>query len=90
MNERISEIANKAREYAKAYVAECKHYGYYMEHNEYEIRFESKLAELIIQECVDQIRRSTPVAQENDFEEGAKWAFEESVIVIKEHFRVDK
>jgi hypothetical protein len=53
MNERIKELAEQAREYARDYVAECKHYGYYMEHNEYELRFEEKFAELIVKECAD-------------------------------------
>ena len=51
MNERIRELAEQAREYASDYVADCKHYGYYMEHNELEIKFEEKFAELIVREC---------------------------------------
>ena len=51
MNERIRELAEQARKYARDYVAECKHYGHYMEHNEYELRFEEKFAELIVEEC---------------------------------------
>lgn len=56
MNERIKELAEQAREYARDHVAECKHYGYYMEHNEYELQFEWKFAELIVKECIEQIR----------------------------------
>ena len=52
MNERIKELAEQARKYARDYVADCKHYGYYMEHNEYELRFEEKFAELIVRECL--------------------------------------
>lgn len=52
MNERIRELAEQARKYARDYVADCKHYGYYMEHNEYELRFEEKFAELIVRECL--------------------------------------
>jgi len=52
MNERIRELAEQAREYASDYVADSKHYGYYMEHNELEIKFEEKFAELIVQECI--------------------------------------
>ncbi len=51
MNERIRLLAEKARKYARDYVADCKHYGYYMEHNEYELRFEEKFTELIVREC---------------------------------------
>ena len=53
MNERIRELAEQARKYARDYVTECKHYGHYMEHNEYELRFEEKFAELIVKECCD-------------------------------------
>lgn len=52
MNERTRELAKQARNHARNYVAECKHYGYYMEHNEYELRFEEKFAELIVKECL--------------------------------------
>lgn len=51
MNERIRELAEQAHMYARDYVEECKHYGYHMEHNEFELRFRSKFAELIIKEC---------------------------------------
>ena len=50
---------------------------------------EIKFAELIVGECVEQIEKWTPSKFENDFEEGAVWAFEESVIRIKEHFGID-
>ena len=53
MNERIRELAEQARKYARDYVAECKHYGHYMEHNELEVRFEEKFAELIVRECIN-------------------------------------
>jgi tRNA U38,U39,U40 pseudouridine synthase TruA len=53
MNERIRELAEQAREYASDYVADSKHYGYYMEHNELEIKFKEKFAELIVRECID-------------------------------------
>jgi hypothetical protein len=51
MNERIHKLADQARQYARDYVADCKHYGYYMEHNELEVKFEEKFAELIVGEC---------------------------------------
>lgn len=54
MNERIKELSAQARKYAHDYVADCKHYGYYMEHNEFEIKFEQKFSELIIKECLNQ------------------------------------
>jgi hypothetical protein len=52
MNERIKELAEQARQYAREYVADCKHYGHYMEHNELEVKFEEKFAELIVRECI--------------------------------------
>ena len=56
MNERIKELAGQARKYARDYVAECRHYGHYMEHNEYELRFAEKFAELIVRECASMAR----------------------------------
>jgi hypothetical protein len=50
MNGQIQKLAEQARAYARYYVAECKHHGYYMEHNELEVRFEKKFAELIVKE----------------------------------------
>jgi hypothetical protein len=55
MNERIQQLAEQARKYARDYVADCKHYGHYMEHNELEVKFEEKFAELIIGECIHKI-----------------------------------
>lgn len=52
MNERIKELAEQAKEYARNHVADCRTYGYYMEHNEYELQFEKKFAELIMKECI--------------------------------------
>ena len=51
MNKRIKELSEQAWEYARSYVADCKHYGYYMEHNELQDQFEQKFAELIVNEC---------------------------------------
>jgi hypothetical protein len=56
MNERIQQLADQARQYAREYVADCKHYGHYMEHNELEVKFEEKFAELIVRECCSAIR----------------------------------
>lgn len=53
MNERIKELAEQARKYARDQVAECKHYGYYTESLDdvYETEFEERFAELIVKEC---------------------------------------
>jgi hypothetical protein len=53
MNERIKELAVQAKEYARSHVADCRRFGYYMEYNEYELRFEKKFAELIVKECAN-------------------------------------
>ena len=53
MNERIRELSKQAWEYARECVADCKFYGYYMEHNELQLQFESKFAELIVKECAE-------------------------------------
>ena len=76
MNERIKQLAEQA--------------GWMMgdEVEGFNIRLE-KFAELMVRECVEQIKKWTPSKFENDFEEGAIWAFEESVIRIKEHFGID-
>lgn len=52
MNKLIRELAEQARDYVRKHVAECKHYGYYMEHNEYELQFEEKFVELILIEVI--------------------------------------
>ena len=51
MNERIRELSKQADEYARKHIAECNHYGYHMEHDEYEQKFQAKFAELIVREC---------------------------------------
>ena len=61
MNERIQELAVQAKEYARSHVADCRRFGYYMEYNEYELRFEKKFAELIVRECAR-------IVNENDCE----------------------
>jgi hypothetical protein len=47
----IDELASQAKSYARDYIAECKVYGYTIEHDEYTVRFQQKLAELIVQQC---------------------------------------
>jgi hypothetical protein len=51
MNKRIQELSSQARDYTREYVADCKQYGYYMEHNEYDLQFSEKFALLIVREC---------------------------------------
>ena len=53
MNELIRKLSEQARKYARDYVADCKHYGYYMEHNEYDLQFEEMFVELIVRECME-------------------------------------
>lgn len=52
---RIQELVEQARKYARDYVADCKHYGHYMEHNELEVKFEEKFALLIVKECMNAV-----------------------------------
>jgi hypothetical protein len=76
MNERITPLAEQARKYARDYVADCKHYGYYMEHNEYDLQFEKKFAELIVKECAAMTRN---LSAHGELAEKA----------VKEHFGVE-
>lgn len=85
MNERIQELADQARTYARDYVAECKHYGYYMEDYELEVRFEKKFAKLILSECLE-LFEAAKVNQEDDVDYG----LEEAKNIIKEHFGVEE
>ncbi len=50
MNSRIEDLSKIASQYARNHILECETYGYYMDHNEYETRFQEKFAELVIQE----------------------------------------
>ena len=85
MNERIRELAEQSRKYARDYVAECKHYGHYMEHNEYELRFEEKFAELIVKECVEQASISNGHGN-NQWDKALTFAADN----IKKHFGVEE
>lgn len=79
MNERIRELSSQARDYAREYVADCKRYGYYMEHNEYDLRFEVKFAELIVLESCGVVSNAV------DMREPASTYVEK----IKEHFGIE-
>ena len=57
MNDRIKELSSQARNYAREYVADCKQYGYYMEHNEYDLQFEDKFAELMAREAIAVVQK---------------------------------
>jgi len=48
----IQELSEQAKKYARSHVADCERYGYYMEDNEFQLRFEEKFAELIVNECI--------------------------------------
>jgi hypothetical protein len=85
MNERIQELAEQARKYAREYVADCKHYGHYMEHNELEVKFEEKFAELIVRECVA-ICEDTAGEHIAD----ARWGRRCCALEIKQHFGVEE
>jgi hypothetical protein len=85
MNERIKELAVQAKEYARSHVADCRRFGYYMEYNEYELRFEKKFAELIVRECI-KICSDVEADTEMNLSDGALVCMAE----IKEHFGVEE
>ena len=78
MNERIRELTEQARKYARDYVAECKHYGHYMEHNEYDLRFEEKFAEFIIQDILTVVKSEHKLALE------FQWDADDTAIAIRD------
>ena len=82
MNKRIQELAEQAKDYARKHVEECRHYDHYMEHNEYELRFEEKFAEMIVKECM-MVAVECDVTEYGDFRGGIS---EE----IKRHFGVEE
>jgi hypothetical protein len=103
MNERTRELAEQARKYARDYVAECKHYGHYMEHNEHELRFEEKFAELIVEECCSKLKemgeswhefaKNPPDGQAHNANRALFAAYrlkEDAVDEIKQHFGVEE
>jgi len=59
MSKRIEQLAEQARDYARSHVNDCKHYGYHMEYNEFDLQFEKKFAELIVRECANLPFKST-------------------------------
>ena len=86
MNEQIRLLAEQARKYARDYVADCKHYGHYMEHNELEVKFEEKFAELLVKECA-MIVEGFEITQEVALDEYVDF---EASAVLKEHFGVEE
>lgn len=87
MNKRIKELAEQAREHARSYVEDCKHYGYHMEINEsheYEEQFEQKFAELIGRECVSLFDGS------EEMKTVGFLSHKQIVDKIEEHFGVEK
>jgi hypothetical protein len=98
MNERIKELAVQAKKYARDYVEDCKHYGYYMEHNEFEVRFEQKFAELIVRECMNIADGQKKQVEDMEVfnEQDANWnrariqQSQQIVDKIKEHFGVEE
>ena len=84
MNERVKELADQAKTYARNHVSECKHYGYYMEHNEYDLRVEAKFAELIIKECCKTVANSDIEGDNNAKLRG------EILMNITKHFGVEE
>jgi hypothetical protein len=80
MNERIRKLSLQAREYARSHVADCRRFGYYMEYNELDIKFEQKFAELIVQECQTVVEWAISVDS----------TINRVPVLIKEHFGVEE
>jgi hypothetical protein len=80
MNERIKALALQAREYARSHVADCCRFGYYMEYNELDIKFEQKFAKLIVQECQTVVEWAISVDS----------TINRVPVLIKEHFGVEE
>lgn len=66
MNKLVERLSSEAAQYARDYVAECKHYGYWMEPNEYDIQYRDKLLELFVTECVKVCRGIGEYAMEQE------------------------
>lgn len=100
MNERIKELAEQAREHARQYVIDCRTYGYYMEHNEEQVEFEKKFAELIVRGCTqllfDESERLYTYSSECDnlrHSDEAELCAEkcmDNIKMIEEHFGVEE
>ena len=87
MNKRIQELAEQAKDYARKHVEECRHYNHYMEHNEYELRFEEKFAELIVRECMTTVLKESKWYWDKDEWESSN-AIQNAARRLKEHFGV--
>ena len=53
MNERIKELLDWAKDHARIYVIECELANIPVVQEEYDQRFQSMFAELIVRECAD-------------------------------------
>jgi hypothetical protein len=90
MNEQIRELAVQAKEYARSHVADCRRFGYYMEYNEYELRFEKKFAELIVEECMNIVSNQTTLDTNEDFREGFNHGLKYAWTDIRKRFGVEE
>lgn len=103
MNDLIIKLAETANAHAREHIEECNYYGYYVEHNEYELRFNAKFAELIVKECCHQLIlqgqawelfSKNPLPGHENNSSAALFAAhrlqEDAVDVIKEHFGLNK
>ena len=83
MNERIQELATQAKEAVPAGLVVDKWIECYNE----------KLAELIVQECVQALRDRTPVPDDTeqleDYDKGYIRAYTDCQYVIEEHFGIE-
>ena len=90
MNERIKELAQQAFIYS----CEFAHDPDYSPHNPYnglieKERYDTKFAELIIQECVSVINTEAGEREDDEYERAWKMGTEFAVYQIKQHFGVE-
>jgi hypothetical protein len=95
MNERIRQLAEQARQYAFAKVENSQDPTEWSS-KYYNEMFDDKFAELIVRECINQVKEQylpvmEDVAMMNDEHwKGYKHCGVDSVVAIKEHFGVEE
>ena len=79
MNQRMLELAIEARTYAES------------KPDIYQVAYDKKFAELLVQECADVIARDISTGMDHsDFSDGMTWGLRMAINSIKEHFGLEK
>lgn len=86
MNERIKELLDWAKDHARIYVIECELANIPVVQEEYDQRFQSMFAELIVRECANIVEGFT-IEQEVALDHYEEY---EASDVLKEHFGVEE